>query len=159
MATKREINSTLKSCNNNTMTVNEKAQFKQAYLDTTYVLKTDAIQFNLKINVFHPDFNNWLKANNINTWVKMTAANPYSQMRSKSENEYRNAHLETALRQLKYTDLYFSEGRPSDENWQTEIGFFIPNIKLITALELARQYEQNAIVYGYINGVPQLVWA
>lgn len=137
--------------------MNRKHQFEQAYLQTTYVLKTNSYQFDLKIGRYHPAFNEWLTTHSIKTWVKMTAANPYSQALLAEENEVRNQQLNTDLFALGYI-TYPSEGRPENDDWQPELGFFIPNITLATALRLARKYEQNAIVYGYVNGLPQLVW-
>lgn len=135
-----------------------KDHFETAYLETIYVLTASDVIFELKIGEFYVAFNNWLTKHNIKTWVKMTAANPYSRELTTEENVERNHLLRNDLATLGYYTLYGSEGRPPHGEWQPEPGFFVPNIKLQKALTLAKKYEQNAILYGYFHGVPQLVW-
>lgn len=136
-----------------------KDSFEKAYLETIYVLIAPDATLELKIGEFHPSFDFWLTKHNIKTWVKMTAANPYSRELSKEENDERNSLLRNDLASLGYHNLHGSEGRPPNGEWQEEPGFFIPNMRLQEALFLAKKYEQNAILYGYQRGVPQLVWA
>jgi hypothetical protein len=133
--------------------------FETAYLETIYVLTAPDAIFELKIGEFHADFDAWLSQKSITTWVKMTAANPYSRELSVEENNERNHLLRNDLIALGYHTLYGSEGKPPHSEWQPEPGFFIPNIQLSKAIVLAQKYEQNAILYGYWHGVPQLIWA
>ncbi len=136
-----------------------KERFEAAYLETIYVLTAPDAIFELKIGEFHADFDVWLNQKKITTWVKMTAANPYSRELSLAENDERNDLLRNNLIAWGYHTLYGSEGKPPHGEWQPEPGFFVPNIQLSTALMLAQKYNQNAILYGYRHGIPQLVWA
>ncbi|NJK83918.1 MAG: DUF3293 domain-containing protein [Saprospiraceae bacterium] len=86
--------------------------FETAYLETIYVLIAPNAIFNLKIGWFHAGFDTWLTQNHITTWVKMTAANPYSMELSVAENSQRNELLRHELNALGYKVLYGSEGRP-----------------------------------------------
>ena len=51
-----------------------------------------------------------------------------------------------------------SEGIPDNSNWITEEGFFITNITLKLARQLAKSVKQNAIVFGRVGERAQLIW-
>lgn len=127
------------------------------YRKTTYTAHTEKQIFEIRIDQKNDDFRKWLKENNIQTWTMLTAANPYSTELSEEENKERNANLELWLQKEKRQYLR-SEGIPDNPNWTTEIGFFITNITLDAAKQLAKSVEQNAIVFGGIEEAAQLIW-
>jgi len=135
------------------------SSLQQIYAATTYWLLLTGSAFGLRIGKTSIEFEDWLNANSISSWAIITAANPYSQALSLTENEARNVLLLQHLHQLGFYQCYPAEGRPDEGEWSPEPGFFIPNIKLPQALEIATQFEQNAIVFGNVSETPQVVWA
>lgn len=114
----------------------------QAFLNTTYrVLKRPII--NLKINQLHPELD-YLK-----NWAFITAWNPLSKNLSLEDNQKRNQSLEEDIKVLglKY---YSAIGISQDEKWSEE-SFFIENIELVKANELALKYDQWAFVHGLMG--------
>jgi hypothetical protein len=85
----------------------------------------------------------------------ITAHNPRSQQLSKKENKRRHTQLQMIL-QEKHFEIENSIGQSPDGNWQEE-GFLIFDITLEEALELGREFEQHAILYGQGSRVA-LAW-
>jgi Protein of unknown function (DUF3293) len=85
----------------------------------------------------------------------ITAHNPYSQKLSKEENEQRHEQLKTIL-QERGLEHHPSTGQSPDGLWCEE-GFIIFDISLEDALNIGRQFEQHAIIYGQDNRVA-LAW-
>ncbi|MEM8525324.1 MAG: DUF3293 domain-containing protein [Bacteroidota bacterium] len=127
------------------------------YHQTTYTVHTLMQIFKLRVNQNNEDFQNWLHQNEINTWAMMTAANPYSIEQTEEKNVKLNAKFENQLQEKNLTH-YYSEGIPDNLNWSIEIGFFLPNISLNSAKQLAAAVQQNAIVFGGVGATAQLIW-
>ena len=127
----------------------------EAYQRTTYTVKFPPLKIrvgeeNESLNVFCFD-------NNVYTWAFISAWNPRSQTLSKAENELRHQSLLTKVRNL---GLRYCEGWGIDDRgeWPAEQSLFVLDLKERRALELARHFEQNAIVCGVFNQVPRLVF-
>ncbi|WP_416135526.1 DUF3293 domain-containing protein [Aquimarina sp. 2201CG5-10] len=54
--------------------------------------------------------------------------------------------------------FFDAEGIPVNDEWETEKSFFVYNITLKEAKNLAIQFKQNAIVYGNNVTTPELIW-
>lgn len=111
----------------------------QAFLNTTYrVLQTPFID--IKINQVAT------KLSELGSWAFITAWNPLPDILSLKENQVRNYRLEEDIKQL---ELRYSLGLgiSEDEKWSEE-SFFIENISIIDANELASKYGQLAFVFG-----------
>ncbi len=85
----------------------------------------------------------------------LTAANPFSQQFSDLENAARNEQLKLELEKLGF-EFDWSYGEQADQSWR-EDGFVIFDAPLAVTLELARNFEQNAILYGEQSKVA-LAW-
>ncbi len=85
----------------------------------------------------------------------LTAANPFSQSRSDLENAARNEQLKLELEKLGF-EFDWSYGEQADQSWR-EDGFVIFDAPLKVTLELARKFDQNAILYGEESKVA-LAW-
>ncbi|MEM6697780.1 MAG: DUF3293 domain-containing protein [Bacteroidota bacterium] len=127
------------------------------YRKTSYTAHTEKQIFEIRVDQKNNTFQKWLRENNIQTWTMLTAANPYSVEFSDEENKKRNANFESHL-QTENIHYGRSEGIPDDPNWMMEIGFFITNITLNAAKQLAKSVEQNAIVFGRVGESAQLIW-
>jgi Protein of unknown function (DUF3293) len=133
----------------------EPNQFEEIYLETNYIVQDGESQFVFRIGETNVD--ELLNRYEATSWAFITAHNPYSRQLSIAENETRQSEL-TDL--VKSKNLRFVEGfgECTTPGWEHEMCLFIFNIELTLAIELAKKYEQNAIVYGELGGVPQLIW-
>jgi hypothetical protein len=111
----------------------------QAFLNTTYrVLQSPFID--IKINQANDVFGM------LQNWAFITAWNPLPDILSLEVNQRRNQQLEQDIKQFgfRYT---LGMGISEDGKWSEE-SFFIENISLDNANELARKYGQLAFVFG-----------
>lgn len=122
------------------------------YLETNYIV--DILSQPIRINQFNQELNELLKLNDCKTWAYITAYNPFSKIISDNENKLRNKKLESQLSEFK---IYNGRGCGIDGNWPQEESFLILGIARNDAIELGEKFEQNAIVIGSIDAVPELI--
>ena len=130
-------------------------QTVQAYLKTTYT--TEKPKLSIKIGEINPELHVFLFDNNSIFWSFISACNPYSTILSDEENELRHQAL---IEKANAMNLRFQEGLgvPSDENWKAEKSLLILDISKEDAVKLAKEFDQNAIVFGRLNQAPELVF-
>jgi hypothetical protein len=113
---------------------------------------------NPKIDIYlkkeNAELNSFLREHNFNSWCFITAWNPFSKALSLEKNKELNALLEEDLKD--YT-IFPAEGKDTLGDWPPEISFFIGNISRERAIFLGEKYEQNAIVFGTVDELPQLI--
>ena len=109
----------------------------------------------LFVGVFNQSLQVFLIKNNIQTWAMITAYNPGSRIRTETENKLMDRQLEQLLDEERFR-FHAAEHRDPKGVWPAEKSFFIENIDLQSALTMARQFGQNAIVAGGREAVPQL---
>jgi hypothetical protein len=85
----------------------------------------------------------------------LTAANPFSRQFSDDENAIRNLEMKLEIEKLGF-EFDWSYGEQSDHSWR-EDGFVVFDAPLAVTLELARKFEQNAILHG-IDSKVALAW-
>jgi Protein of unknown function (DUF3293) len=85
----------------------------------------------------------------------LTAANPFSRQLPDDENAVRNLELKLEIEKSGF-EFDWSYGEQADQSWR-EDGFVIFDAPLEVTLELARKFEQNAILYGEDSKVA-LAW-
>ncbi len=121
--------------------------FRLAYIETIY--NTAAYRFMLSST------DQGLSLYTGRCFSILTAANPFSQQFSDLENAARNEQLKLELETLGF-EFGWSYGEQADHSWR-EDGFVIFDAPLEVTLELARKFEQNAILYGEESKVA-LAW-
>lgn len=125
-----------------------------SYKNTIYKVFLPALE--IKINELHPELDTFLIDNNVYQWAFISACNPYSQALSELENEKRHLDFQTLLAKKNYVCCE-GEGKGIDSEWPAEKSCLILDISLSEAILLAKQFEQNAIVYGQFNQKAQLI--
>ncbi len=127
----------------------------QAYLNTTYSTKNPELA--IKIGELNQPLNVFLFDNNSFTWAFVSASNPFSSILSKDENNLRHEALIQKTKSMKWR---FCEGvgNPSDESWKAEKSLLILDISKKEAIELGKEFNQNAIVFGRLSQAPELVF-
>jgi len=126
-----------------------KEETHQAFLETVYTVLTNP-NFDIRINEIVNE------KSSLASWAFITAWNPLPQILSLEENKQRNKKLENDLNQL---DLIYTNGiGVSKDGLWSEESFFIENISLDKAKELAVKYGQLAFVFGTKNNKAALVY-
>ena len=125
-----------------------------AYQETIYQVLDPLIS--IKIGVFNPVLNAFLRENDATTWAFITAWNPKSQLLSIQANNQRQKELTQKVKKAGFT-YFIGEGIGKDLNWTPEQSLFILNISKAKAVEFVRYFDQNTIVFGVQNEPPQLI--
>ena len=99
----------------------------------------------------------WLAGSGNSMFAIITAHNPESQQIDAAKNAERQSQLECELLEGNY-EPYACENHPDDADAPFEESCFVPDIMLEDARALAEDFEQNAIVYGGVDGIPHLIW-
>jgi len=130
----------------------------EAYCATDYVLfvENDA-GLTLNIGRPSPDFDRILDLHNAETAIVVTAYNPRSVVLTAAENQARHARL-TALLDERGYDYALGEGRDPTGHWQAELECVVFGVTPEIGLEIARAFDQNAIVFVRRGGAPELLY-
>ena len=133
------------------------SDLQTAYQQAIYEVYNDRQTIQLRIGEYSPQLNRLLEKYNCTTWTIITAFNPYSQRLSESENSQRHQSLIEFLQPLQLT-IIDALGRDKSGSWTPEKSFFILGIDRLKAIDIGRNFEQNAIVYGELGKPPKLQW-
>ena len=133
----------------------------ESYLNTSYwteLILLDDRGANLRIGQPHPhNLERQLEDYGIQRYAFITAWNPGSQPLDQWHNRWRNLSLELELHpQCRLIRRGLGIG--TNDNWMPEESFWALDISMEKAVELGRQFGQNAIVVWQKEGVPQLWW-
>ncbi len=129
-----------------------------AYRATDYVLfVAPGQEITLNIGLPSAAFDRVLERRGSTTAVVVTAYNPRSIVLTEIENRARHAEL-TALLDERGHAYALGEGRDPTGQWNAELECVVFGIPLETGLEIARRFEQNAIVFVRKGGVPELAY-
>lgn len=128
-----------------------------AYRSTDYVLFCSEGDIVLNIGRANADFDRELDRRQAGSAVVVTAYNPRSVVLTEVENGARHAAL-TALLEARGYDFALGEGRDPSGRWKAELECVVFGIPLEVGLEIARRFEQNAIVFVSRGGVPELFY-
>lgn len=88
--------------------------------------------------------------------VVVTAYNPRSVVLPEAENRARHRAL-TALLDARGHDYVLGEGRDPTGRWTAELECVVFGIPLEAGMEIARRFDQNAIVFVPRGGAPELI--
>ena len=128
----------------------------ETYKNTTYLVYSPIGEIDIRIGVMNPLLQQLLLNNSSESWVFITAYNPYSVMQDAGVNTILNTQLEDYLSGKRY--LFFKGiGVGDDNSWEPEASFMVLNIRKEDAIKLGRQFKQNAIVVGVIGTSAELI--
>jgi len=139
------------------LTSAEIASLKVVYQQAIYQAYIDGETISLSIGEYNSQLNKLLKKHNCDNWAFITAANPYSQPLSESENQQRHQQLIEATKSSQLT-TYAAVGKDKTGAWTPETSLVILGIDRPSAIALGNLFEQNAIVWGTVNRAPELIW-
>lgn len=128
----------------------------QAYLRTVYRLVEP--RFDVRIGRPNPALDRWLNQSGWGTYAFITACNPGSVLLPDAENKRRQDALFRALcaqgMQVPLPAVHIGAGG----DWPPEASWWIPELAAETAVALARQFGQNALVFGQKDAAAVLWW-
>jgi hypothetical protein len=122
-----------------------------AYNTTEYRVYSPVLV--IKIGIANKELDDLLISFNATTWAYITAFNPFSKSLSKEENLKRHKELKVKIANYKFFE---GEGVGEDKTWEPETSCLVVGISHEEAIAIGNFFEQNAIVMGHINGVPEL---
>ena len=128
----------------------------EAYKNTTYLVYSPIGEIDIRIGVMNPLLQQLLLNNSSESWVFITAYNPYSVMQDAGVNTILNTQLEDYLSGKRYV-FFKGMGVGDDDSWEPEASFMVLNIRKEDAVKLGRQFKQNAIVIGVIGTSAELI--
>ena len=128
---------------------------EQRYRETDYIVDDDPP---LRLNIGeHNDGARILMVSfNVESAVFITAWNPGSKQLSIDENIDRQADLLDNIEKLRLNYLV-GRGEHPESGW-SEDSYLVLGMSEEDAMRLAKQYEQNAILWIPMSGVPELRW-
>lgn len=130
----------------------------EAYRDSVYWLRIEPTPVAIRIGEPNPELDALLQRLHARRYAVVSAHNPRSLLLRPDENAARQENLRRHLEQQGYDSL-LTEAMSGRGDWPPEIGHFIIGITQREALRVARDYQQNAIVYGELGQAPRLLLA
>ena len=128
----------------------------EAFLATTYVIRTGAAELFVRPNQKSTDIDRLLSRLKARTAVFITAWNPYSRSLSRMANSDRHRRLKLLMRRRRLRFLE-GEGRGEIGDWPPEESLFVVGVSREMANALGREWHQNAIVFVELGRTAELV--
>jgi hypothetical protein len=134
----------------------ELARLIDAYKATRYVVLHDGKELCLRVGERSLAVDQLLASRGTQTAAFITAWNPRSRTTSERENAEANSHLQADLLKSSIAVLN-GYGQGDDGKWPAEPSFLAVGISRNHAEVLGRKYLQNAILWIFAGGLPELV--
>jgi Protein of unknown function (DUF3293) len=128
-----------------------------AYLATTFRVEAPGGKIDIRVGHKQPKLDALLLQLGATEWAYVTAWNPGSRLARADQNTFAQDELLRLVRDRGFA-FYEGLGIPDIEGWAPERSIWIARIGRREAIELGRQFGQNAIVLGSLSGVAELVW-
>ncbi|MBK8967911.1 MAG: DUF3293 domain-containing protein [Saprospiraceae bacterium] len=128
-----------------------------AYLRTVYRVQDPP--FDIHIGAALPmGLQHWLDARGFETFAFLTAENPAARILPEAENASRQESLRTNLLPFLPNGPYPAVHHSLNDDWPAENSWWAPGLASEQAVDLGRQYGQNALVYWRQGGEVELWW-
>lgn len=132
-------------------------RFEAAYRATRYCCVVDGVALEIRIDRCHPPLDHWLTACGARCWAWLGAVNPGSEDLGAETNARRHAALVAQVAESGWVALA-GEGVADAGDWPPEPALLIAGIAAESAVDIARQWGQNALLLGEAGGEARLVW-
>jgi len=133
----------------------DKLSLEGVYKDTNYIILDPEIS--IVCDSRNEDLDQFMRKLGKRSWTFISAANPRSKVESAKINAWKNTNLEIDIAKsgLHYA---YAVGEASSGDWPSEPSFVVFDLALDAAMDLAKKYDQNAILVGRIDGIARLEW-
>ena len=126
-----------------------------AYAATDFVVFDQGEEWALHVGVASPRVDDLLHRHDATRATIVTAFNPRSRVLTPEANAARHGALVQLLEERGLPFLY-GEGRDPTGRWTAETECIVFGISLAEGLEIARRFEQNAVVFVERGKAPRL---
>jgi len=126
-----------------------------AYLGTQYRIHGDT-PFVLRIGQRSEELATLFQERDVSSAAVLTAWNPYSEFKTKAENEVEQGNLISALDRLALPHHPGHGADPTGE-WPPEPSQLVLGVDLEVAIDLGNQFRQNGIVWIGTDVIPTLI--
>ena len=131
-------------------------ELQSIYTQTIYRVCLEGKDILLRVGMKSKEMNLLLEKLEKEKFAFITAANPFSLLKSEEDNKKLNQKLEDKIKEKKY--FYIKGiGESPDGNWKEE-SFCILGIDLEEAKFLSKEFSQNAFLFGKKNTITDLIW-
>lgn len=129
-----------------------------AFANTTFFTRvyTGSQQVPSRVHQKSPALDDALRRCGIDRWTQLTAYNPLGQQVSQAANTEAHQRLIDVLSR-KSIQWWPGYGLPDDPSWGAEVSVVLLGVRLHTAMQLAQDYGQAAIVHGLVGGRARLL--
>jgi len=127
-----------------------------AYRATTYTARFPTAVVRIRVGAACAGLDGELADRNLTTWAYITAANPDSVPLSDDQNAARYQALLRAVESLRWP-CFSGAGVPDDPSWAPEKSLLVLGIPQPQAIELGQRFDQRAILWGTLGGLPELI--
>jgi len=134
-----------------------KKELTRSYLITDYVVNHHEIRFVITVGVDNGELDQLLIAKGAPEWAFLTACNPFSTELSDEENRVRQESLLDCLEKAGY-EFLLGYGESRHQEWPAEPSVLVLGVSRDRAIDLAMEFQQNAIIAGSLGGPAELVW-
>jgi hypothetical protein len=131
------------------------AELLAAYTATDFVVFEGDERWALHVGVASPRIDALLDRHGAASATIVTAFNPRSQVLAPDANQTRHRALVRLLEGRRLPFLY-GEGRDPSGQWTPETECIVFGISLAEGLEIARRFDQNAVVFIERGKAPRL---
>ena len=118
----------------------------RAYREAHYIVLDEGTEIRLKVGTVNLELARLMSNKNAHTASVLTAYNPYSEVKTKQENELAQMQLRQRLEELGIATLEVV-GRDAKEQWEPEPSVLALDLTLKEAETLADEYGQNAFIW------------
>ena len=123
-----------------------------AYKNTKYFVFE--LDLTIEIGKLNQHIDEIILKYNSNEWAFITAYNPYSKVLIDKENQIRHDELKELTKDYV---SFEGHGIGEDPTWEPELSLFIIGISKVEASKIGKKFEQNAIVFGELDNLPELI--
>lgn len=129
---------------------------KAAYRDANYCAPMPNKNILLRVGEASKDIQELMASAQAEGAVLITAHNPFGADLSETKNTEANARLQSDL-ECHFPKVLSGYGASQDEKYREESFLAFP-VSRAEAIELCCQYQQNAVLFIGLDGVPELVF-
>ncbi len=132
------------------------AALNAAYVATRYVIP--ALGLTLRVGQTSSELSTLLRQHRVQGWMFISACNPGSQaVLCQHENLARHQNLLDALKAAQFI-FFEGYGAGDDGQWPAEPSALVLDVNETTASAWGQRFDQNAVLFGDLDGVIQLLW-
>ena len=118
----------------------------RAYREAHYIVLDEGKEIRLQVDTINLELERLMSNKNVHTASVLTAYNPYSEVKTKQENELAQMQLRERLKEMGIATLD-AIGGDAKEQWEPETSVLALDLTLKQAETLADEFAQNAFIW------------